>query len=84
MKIFGLIIVFITGALLLYGTGDFPDWGDPASPASVHLSNYYIEEAVGDTQVPNLVTAVLADYRGFDTMLKLLLFFVPVLPAFFC
>ena len=70
MKILGFIIVCLTGGLLLYGTADLPDWGDPNSPASTHLSNDYIEHATEQTQVPNLVTAVLADYRGFDTMFE--------------
>ena len=70
MRFIAFIIVFLTGGLLLYGTMDFPDWGDPHSPASVHLSSYYIEKAMDDTQVPNLVTAVLADYRGYDTMFE--------------
>ncbi|THB79876.1 MAG: Na(+)/H(+) antiporter subunit B [Desulfobacteraceae bacterium] len=70
MRLIGFIIVCICGGLLLYGTSEFPDWGDPASPASTHLSNDYIEKAFDQTQVPNLVTAVLADYRGFDTMFE--------------
>jgi multicomponent Na+:H+ antiporter subunit B len=28
----------------------------------------YIEEAVEQTHTPNIVTAVLADYRGYDTL----------------
>ena len=70
MKIFGLIAVVLCGGLLIYGTIDFPGWGDPSSPASVHLSPYYIEHAIEDTSVPNIVTAVLADYRGYDTMFE--------------
>lgn len=70
MKIFGLIAVLLCGGLLIYGTIDFPGWGDPLSPASVHLSPYYIEHAIEDTSVPNIVTAVLADYRGYDTMFE--------------
>ena len=46
MRFIGFIIVCLTGALLLYGTGEFPDWGDPNSPASIHLSNYYIENDI--------------------------------------
>lgn len=70
MKTVGLIAVLLCGALLIYGTIDFPDWGDPNSPASVHLSPYYIEHSIKDTSVPNIVTAVLADYRGYDTMFE--------------
>ena len=70
MKTFGLIAVALCGGLLIYGTIEFPGWGDPYSPASTYLSPYYIEHSIPDTSVPNIVTAVLADYRGFDTMFE--------------
>ena len=70
MKALALVATLITGAILLYGTMDFPAWGDPQAPASVHLSPHYIENAVAETHVPNLVTAVLGDYRGYDTMFE--------------
>ena len=70
MKSFGIIAVVLCGALLIYGTVDFPDWGSPTSPASTYVSPYYIEHAIPDTSVPNIVTAVLADYRGYDTMFE--------------
>ncbi len=82
MKLLGFIVVFLTGALLLYGTSEFPAWGDPMSPASTHLSNDYIEKAVEQTQVPNLVTAVLADYRGYDTMFETAVVFCAGLACF--
>jgi multicomponent Na+:H+ antiporter subunit B len=63
-------VVCLCGGLLLYGSAEFPDWGDPNSPASLYLSPYYIEKTMPDTQVPNIVTSVLADYRGFDTMFE--------------
>lgn len=68
MKLLALIAVLMTGALLLYGTIDMPDWGDPHSPASIHVSPRYIEKTMEETAVPNVVTSVLADYRGYDTL----------------
>ena len=82
MRLIALIVVCLTGGLLLYGTAEFPDWGDPASPASTHLSNHYIEQAIAETEVPNLVTAVLADYRGFDTMFETAVVFCAGLACF--
>lgn len=70
MKIIGLIIAVLTGALLIYATVDFPGWADPASPASTHLSPHFIEKTMEETSVPNIVTAVLADYRSYDTMFE--------------
>jgi multicomponent Na+:H+ antiporter subunit B len=68
LKITGLLIAVLTGSFLIYATVDFPDWGDPSSPASTHLSPHFIEKTMEETSVPNIVTAILADYRGYDTM----------------
>ncbi|MBL4903854.1 MAG: sodium:proton antiporter [Desulfocapsa sp.] len=70
MKFIALLVCVALGAVLLVATSDLPDWGDPQSPASVHLSRYYIENSMEQTSVPNFVTAVLADYRGYDTMFE--------------
>ncbi len=63
-----LIVVSITGAALLYGTLDAPPFGDPNSPAQRHVAQRYIEQGLAETGVPNMVTAVLASYRGYDTL----------------
>ncbi|MBT0958682.1 DUF4040 domain-containing protein [Alphaproteobacteria bacterium KMM 3653] len=63
-----LIVVFVTGAALIYGTMDMPNFGDPLAPAQVHVRPEYIERSVEQIDVPNIVTAILASYRGFDTM----------------
>jgi len=63
-----LIVVSITGAMLIYGTSDIPAFGDPQAPAQQHVAPYYLEKGLSDTGVPNIVTAVLASYRGFDTL----------------
>lgn len=68
MKLLALIAVLMTGAFLIYGTADMPDWGDPHSPANIHVSPRYIERTMEETAVPNVVTSVLADYRGYDTL----------------
>ena len=68
MRVLALITVIITGIILIYGTVDMPDWGDPNSPASKHVSPRYIEKTMDETATPNVVTSVLADYRGYDTL----------------
>lgn len=83
MKRLGLIVAILTGALLVYATGDFPSWGDPASPASGHVSPRYIQQGMHETAVPNIVTAVLADYRGFDTMFETTVIFCAGVVCFF-
>lgn len=68
MRALCLILTVATGALLIYGAMDMPAWGDPNSPPNSHVSPRYIEDTLEETHVPNIVTAVLADYRGFDTL----------------
>lgn len=70
MKRLTLILLVLTGLLLFRAVADLPDWADPASPASLNLSSAFIERAYHDTHTPNIVTAVLADYRGYDTMFE--------------
>lgn len=83
MKILGLITTLVCGALLLFYSMDFPDYGDVASPASSHLSPYYIENTIKDSHVPNIVTSVLADYRGYDTMYETTVVLAAGLACFF-
>ena len=68
MKFISLISVILVGAALIYGTLEMPEWGDPNSPASTHVSPYYLEHSLEDAETPNVVTTVLADYRGYDTL----------------
>ncbi len=83
MRFIALITILLIGGLLFYGIPDFPDWCDPASPASLHVSPYFIEHAAEDTHAPNIVTAVLADYRGYDTMFETAVIFSAGLACFF-
>jgi len=61
-----IMLLFVT--LMLYATVGLPDHADPQAPANVHVSPTYIEDTIEDTHTPNVVTSVLADYRGYDTL----------------
>src|SRR3990170_948146 len=63
-----LLLVTLTGAALVYGTLDMPYYGDPGAPAQRYPSPSYLERMPGEFDVPNAVTAVLASYRGYDTL----------------
>lgn len=65
-----LAAVLITGSVLIYGTLDMPSFGDPAAPPHQHVAPHYINQSMAETRVPNFVTAVLASYRGYDTMFE--------------
>lgn len=63
----GLTVVLATGALLIVGTQDMPAFGDPSTPVQQHLAPHFINQSASEIGIPNIVTAILASYRGFDT-----------------
>ncbi len=62
-----LVVALGVGGALIHGTLGLPAFSDPAAPIHTHVAPRYIEQAVTETGVPNVVTAVLASYRGYDT-----------------
>ena len=63
-----LLVVIATGGALIYATSDMPAYGDPNAPALKHVVPLYIEGSRNDIGVPNIVTSILASYRGYDTL----------------
>lgn len=61
-------VVLVTGAALVYGTLDMPSFGDPNAPAHNHVMPQYMHDSVTDMGIPNVVTSILASYRGYDTL----------------
>jgi multicomponent Na+:H+ antiporter subunit B len=70
-----IVIVAGTGAALVYGTLDMPHFGDPNAPIHQHVAPRYLYESESEVGVPNIVTAVLASYRGYDTLGELTVIF---------
>ena len=63
-----LVIVTVTGALLIYASLDMPYYGDPSAPIHHNVSIRYVEKSGEEIGVPNIVTSILASYRGYDTL----------------
>ena len=63
-----LALSLATGAVLAYGMLGLPGFSDPAAPIHAHVAPHYLSRALAETGVPNVVTAVLASYRGYDTL----------------
>ncbi len=63
-----LFVAVATGAALVFGTFDLPPFGLADTPVNLHVAPYYLENSIKETQVANVVSAVLASYRGFDTL----------------
>ena len=68
MRILQAFALVAFAAMLMMAGYDLPDLADPEAPASTYVAAEYVERSLHDTHTPNVVTAVLADYRGFDTL----------------
>ena len=61
------VVVLGVGAALIYATFDMPHFGDPAAPIHHHVAPGFLAGAEAN-HIPNVVTMVLASYRGYDTL----------------
>ena len=73
--IWALAVVLVTGGLLLYGTLDMPYFGSADAPGHLHVAPRYINDSMQEIGVPNIVTSVLASYRGYDTLGEVVVIF---------
>ena len=67
-KLLPLFASLGTGAVLVWGTLVLPPFGTPDAAIHKHVAPRYIADSIKETNVPNVVTSVLADYRSFDTL----------------
>lgn len=63
-----LLVMAGLAAILIYGTADIPPYGSADAPAHHHVVPEYIAGTETQIGIPNIVSAVLASYRGFDTL----------------
>lgn len=63
-----LLTSIVVGGLIVWGTLVLPPFGTADAPIHTHVAPHYLGESINETGVPNVVTSVLADYRGFDTL----------------
>lgn len=63
-----IVLMVITGSALFAAVINLPEYGASDSAAATHVIPYYLTESRSEIDIPNVVTAILASYRGFDTM----------------
>lgn len=63
------------GILLIAGTADMPLYGDPTAAIHHHLAPRFLGQSANEIGIPNVVTSVLASYRGYDTLGEVVVIF---------
>lgn len=56
------------GVMLLYAIGNMPPMGESTNPDKVHIAPHYLERGEEEAGTANVITAVILNYRGYDTM----------------
>jgi multicomponent Na+:H+ antiporter subunit B len=63
-----LVVVVVATLVVIYATFDKPYFGNPQAPVHTHVAPWYLEKTPEHIGIPNVVTAVLGSYRGYDTL----------------
>lgn len=78
-----LISVAILAMLMIYATFDKPRLGDPQAPVHQHVAPWYLEKTPEYMDFPNVVTAVLSSFRGYDTLGEVFVVFAACIGVLF-
>jgi len=70
-----IVVAGLTSLLIIVATFDMPRLGDPSAPAHQHVAPWYLAETPERVGIPNVVTAILASFRGYDTLGELFVIF---------
>jgi len=65
-----LMITLSLAALLLTGLRELPPFGSPDNPPHNEVMARYLNGSESETGAANVVTAMILDYRGFDTFFE--------------
>ena len=67
-KFLSFAVVSAAALVVIYATFDKPQFGSPGAPTQTHVAPWYLEQTPELIDIPNVVTAVLGSYRGYDTL----------------
>lgn len=67
-NIIPIALALVVGGLTVWGALSLPPFGVADSPIHTHVAPRYLTQSLEETHVPNVVTAVLAGYRAYDTL----------------
>jgi len=68
-RLISLVFIAALFALLLYVVANMPPMGDPDNPTnSSEVIERYLEKGGEETHADNVVTGIIINYRGYDTM----------------
>lgn len=70
-----LLLMIVLFVVLFVVSFDQPRLGDPLAPVHQHVAPWYLSETPKLIDIPNVVTAILASFRGYDTLGEVIVVF---------
>lgn len=64
--------------ILIYGLFQMPTESTVLAPSFNDVTRHYLNEGPAETNASNLIAAILADYRAFDTLGETIVLFTSV------
>jgi multicomponent Na+:H+ antiporter subunit B len=77
-KILTNLIFVLLFIVLIYGVLNMPTEANVFAPAYNEVANHYLTNGATETNASNIIAAILADYRGFDTLGETIVLFTSV------
>lgn len=74
-----VILVVMVALILLLAVMDMPPYGHPENPTNNYVMRRYVDEGAHESGGLNLVTNIVLDYRGYDTLLETTVLFTTVM-----
>lgn len=78
-KIISIILTILFIGILLIGVAELPEFGNASNPQNNYVTERYLEKGMEETGAKNLITAIILDYRAFDTFGESIVLFVAVI-----
>lgn len=75
--------VGVLALLIIYATFDKPRLGDPNAPVHQHIAPWFLEKTPEYIDIPNVVTAILGSFRGYDTLGEVFVVFAACIGVLF-
>lgn len=68
LAVFGGLMIYASAGLTNRGVADAPMNREKSIVGSPGAAHYYIQNSKTDSATDNMVTVILADWRGYDTL----------------
>ncbi len=70
-----LVIILTLGVIMAFIVVDMPQFGSPLVPDNNRVTHHYLEKSEEEVGSHNIVSAVVVNYRGYDTLFEMIVLY---------